>query len=207
MFGLDPDSVTHTFLNCLMVVGGFVVGYVVTALLAWGFDHWVSHRRSSPSLHKLARWLGGLIVAIIVGLFVFSGGFGRGGNGPDGKGGQTQSTSPGSAIATSTAPTVPATKPAPLISTNEVIRVTILGGFQADEKYYVAEDDGKRQTDFAGIKSYVLQRKKDAEKPVVLEIRLAALNKTTRGNPVVLQLDNWARNDERMTVTFPGDGP
>jgi len=212
MLGFDPDSVERFFTNSLLVVGGFAVGYVLTGVIAYFFDRWATRNQSPQGLHKLARWIGGVVVAVMVALYLFQGGKGTGGTGGDGNGASPNliGTGSGNGNAVATSPTSqlpPTTKPQPNVQTNEIIRVTILGGFQDGEKYYVAEDDGQRTLDFNGIKAYVQSRKKAAEKTTVLEIRLAALNRTTRSNQVVKQLDDWARNEERLSVIFPGDGP
>jgi hypothetical protein len=207
MLGFDPDSVERTFTNGLIVVGAFAVGYLLTGVVAHYFDRWATRNQSPQGLHKLIRWIGGIVVALIVALYLFKGGKGTGGTGGEGDGPSPQLPGTGNVNAPITSPTSPTTKPVPNVQTHEIIRVTILGGFHDDGKYYVAEDDGQRVNDFSGIKAYVQSREKAAEKPAVLEIRLAATNRTTRGNEVVKQLENWARNEERLGVIFPGDGP
>jgi len=206
MFGLNPDSVERFFINCLLVVGGFAAGYLVVGIFAWVFDRKATGGKSPEALHRLARWIGGVIAGVLVALYLFQGGTGTGGTGKEG-GTSPAGTGTGNAPDTSPAPKPPPTiKPLPEIQTHEVIRVTILGGFHEDGKYYIAAEEGGRTMDFPAIKTHLASRKRAATKPVLVELILDPINQTTRDNrQVVKPLLDYAAQ-ERMTVSFPGDG-
>jgi hypothetical protein len=207
MLGFDPESVERFFTNGLIVVGGFALGYVFTGMLAYAFDKWATKGQSPAGLHKLIRWIGGIVVAVIVALYLFQGGKGTGGTGGEGNAPSPQLAGTGSVNTPVTSQTPTSTKPVPNVQTHEIIRVTILGGSQPEAKYYVAEDESRRTVDIDGIKSHILNRKKSSEKPVVLELRRHPTPTILRNNPIVTDLENWARNEERLGVIFPGDGP
>ena len=206
VLGFDPESVTQFFLNCLVVVGGFVVGFVLTALAAWAFDKWITHRTSPSALHKLVRYMGGLIVAILVAMYVFTNGRGSGGNGG---GGDPAATSPGTGNAVSTSPTTatPPTRSTRPTQTSEPIRITILGAtYREDGKYYLLDDEDKNQVSIEGVKQHIRKRKANAVTAQNVEIRLAP-PKTTLNNPVVTMLQKWAESELRLGVLFPVDEP
>ncbi len=165
--------------GCLAVAGGFLAGYVLGALAAYGFDKFIAKRESPHGLHKVVRYTCALIAAIIVALLMFRGG--SGGNGGDGSGGAAQGDQTGG---TGTEPTTAnpigtlATKPEPppaKIQIVDAVIVKIFAGSDVEagtEKFFRVGDesaDGRAVlVDLGGVKERVRERVKSAEGRIVV---------------------------------------
>lgn len=165
--------------GCLAVAGGFLAGYVLGALAAYGFDKLIAKRESPHGLHKVVRYTCALIVAIIVALLMFHGG--SGGNGGDGTGGAAPGDQTGG---TGTEPTTanptgtPATKPEPTpakIQIVDAVIVKIFAGSDVEagtEKFFRVGDeslDGQAvMVDLGGVKERVRDRVKSAKGRIVV---------------------------------------
>jgi hypothetical protein len=98
------EKVAGYAIKCLAVAGGFLIGYFLGKVVAWGLDRWVFAQKAPDQLKKAVSFVSGLALAILVALIVFGEGgnglFGHGGGTGDGKGttptndGKTQPATP-----------------------------------------------------------------------------------------------------------------
>ena len=79
-------SIEQFIHNCLLVAGAFLVGYVLGGVIGWALGKWVFKQKSPTTLKQVGRPIGGLILAFIVALMVFTGMGKRIGPGGDGRG-------------------------------------------------------------------------------------------------------------------------
>jgi hypothetical protein len=131
--------------NLLLVAGGFLIGYLLGGALGWAVGKWVFKQKAPDLPKRVGRPVGGVILAIIVALIVFTGKGKPSGDGGEGKGTSTNDTTPGK----NSAPNVDVPNSNPKITTPKVdttpaeltIRVTILAGtaVPAEGKYYLVE--------------------------------------------------------------------
>jgi hypothetical protein len=212
LFAIDvPDTskAAQYLLRGLAVGGAFLVGYVLTWVVARLLDRSLTAGKSPSAVHKSARFLGGLLLAVIAAIFLFGpGGDGLGfGGGPgegkgqgagEGKGGEaTKPTQPISADVKSPEPTK--SDPVP---PEQRVRVTMLGGEDVkDERFYLLDDDRSPRT-FAEVTAAVTAKKSASAKPVGVEVRFTATNTLPRTHPAVLRLTNWAQANG-VSVSFP----
>ena len=80
------QSILQFINNCLLVAGAFLVGYILGGVIGWALGKWAFKQKSPDTLKQLGRPIGGIILAIIVALIVFTGMGKRFGEGGDGKG-------------------------------------------------------------------------------------------------------------------------
>jgi hypothetical protein len=169
MFNFGQNPLQDLAMKCLMVAGGFAAGYVFSMIAAVGFDKMVTHGKSPAVLHKIARNLGGLIVAVVVALIVFrTGGGGGTGDGTGPNSGQTTGTGTTAGSGEQTKPTDPV-KPNPLADV-EPVRVKVLAGDEVEkgsERFYLLGDQAAK-VDRAGVTAAVAERKRAAKGPVVV---------------------------------------
>ena len=170
MFNFGEDEIKRLFMNCLMVVGGYVVGYVLGMLAATGFEKMVTHRKSPDGLHRVVRTLCGLLAAILVALLVFRGG---GGGVGDGTGpGTNENSQTGGPHTQSTDPSTRATTPIPAEAkvTVEAVRVKVLAGDEVEKGtvrfYQVGESTAK--VDRSAVSEAIAERKKGTTKTLVV---------------------------------------
>ncbi len=174
LLGFNPDRIAAMAMNALAVGGGFLAGYVLTALAAYFLDRWLTGSKSPAGLHKTVRAIGGVCGAILVALLVFGDGTGTGrGDGP----GTTPSTGAGAGTTavTTTAPD-PAIKDKPPEPprTEEVVRVTVLSGADVvGERFYVVEGDPAKRT-LDEVKRELATRKVGTLKTLAVEVVLSA---------------------------------
>lgn len=89
----SPETWENFGRNCLLVAGGFMVGYLGGWVIGFGVNRYLLKGKGPEELQKLLRLVCGLIVAIIVALTVFTGGGkGPGEGGPAGAGSGEQNT-------------------------------------------------------------------------------------------------------------------
>lgn len=147
----DAEQIAHFFQKLLMVIGGFAAGYLFTWVAGVGFDKVVVKGKSPAFLHKWARIIGGVLVALIVAFFVFRGGKGNGdgpgGDGP-GTGASTTSTSPQTSQ-------TPATQKQPEVAVDAVpVYVTVYAGNAVErgtENFFALNDPPGPKTDLGGV--------------------------------------------------------
>lgn len=204
---LNPERVVQLGVNCLAVAGGFLAGYVLTGLLAWLFDRWLTGGKSPEPFHRAAKIIGGLGLAILIAMLVF----GKGGTGDgDGSGGTPGDAKTNATGGGSTQPTTNDVKPAPSVSTEnpappeQRVRVTLLGGSDVrDAKFYLIDDDRTPKA-FADVATAVAAKKGATGKAVGVEIRFPPTNAPAQDHAAVLQLTRWAQANG-VTVSFPAD--
>jgi hypothetical protein len=212
VFGLlqeAENALAELVHNCLLVAGGFLVGYFLGMAAAWAVGRYVFKQRDNAILKKLGGLIGGLVLALIVALVVFTG-RGKGpGTGGDGKG--TPSTDPDAGKNDPPAvrpdpklPKTPEVKPA-----DAVVRVTVYGGaIVSGDKYYRVDDDPAFLT-LSELKAAIEDRKAAVKGRVTVAILYPANKDHAPGNPGPGQLHKtvseavvWA-NEQGYDVTFP----
>jgi hypothetical protein len=142
------DSITEFVNNCLLVAGGFLVGYILGGMIGWALGKWAFRQKSPDTLKQLGRPVGGVILAIIVALIVFTGKGKPRGEGGDGKGSPDPSANKAPSNSDQTPkvdPKLPPVKPIDPKGTETRIEVTIRGG-TADDRFYQLENDDSRKT-------------------------------------------------------------
>jgi hypothetical protein len=202
----DPGTgrVAQFVVNCLAILGGFLTGYVLTALLANLLDRAVFLRKTPRVVHRWLRFLGGLMLALLIAGIVFGHGqgwnlFGGGGSG------NSSSNETGSPQLFSTPinnPDVPNVVPTEK-AMGEQIHITILGGTDVkNEKFYLIDTDTTPRT-FAEAKEMLLKRKTDMAKPLMLIIELSKRNELPSDHPAVKILEYWAQKEAGFGVSHP----
>jgi len=208
-------NLAQFLVNCLAVVGGFLVGYVLTGGLAWWLDRSLFRKTTPPVIHRTVRVLGGVIAAVVVALLVFGrGGGGVGGGQGEGIGSGTASPGSGTGTGTGTngetaapSPAPPPAAPAKDVPPPEArVRVTVLGGPDVkDQRFYLVGDDPTPRT-LAEAKAAIQAKKDSAPEKLGVEIRFTARNTLPRDHPAVTLLADWAR-DAGLAVVFPAESP
>ena len=78
----EMGAIEKYVITGLAVAGGFLVGFVLTNLIARGLCKFVFHKKPPENLIRIARFAGGVAVAILVFCLISGdGGFGGGGGG------------------------------------------------------------------------------------------------------------------------------
>jgi hypothetical protein len=208
--GFDTDRVVRFALNLLAVGGGFLVGHVLTGVIAWALDRWVTGGKTPHGVHRVARIIGGVALALLVALMLFGqGGYGDG-TGPGG-GPNPDDKGPGGGTATQPTTNKDVQPPPPIprqdaTPPEQRVRVTLLGGSDVkDEKFYLIDDDRTPRT-FADVVAAVNAKKAETKKPVGVEVRFTADNTLAENHPAVLRVILWARAND-VAVTLPAAKP
>jgi hypothetical protein len=208
-FALFDFDFAQFLVNCLAVGGGFLAGFVLAGVLTWWIDRTFLRKNTPEIMHRTARVLGGLAVAILVALLVFGrGGGGLGGGKGDGLGSGTANN--GTGTGTDAPDTTPKPGPTPPVAAKDApppgdrVRVTILGGPDVKEqRFYLVGDDPTPRT-LAEAKAAIQAKKDTATRPVAVEVRFTARNTLARDHPAVTLLTNWAR-DAGIAVVLPAE--
>lgn len=193
----------------LATAGGFLLGYLLIAIIGWLIDKYLLKRKSPEFLHKVCRLIGGLIVAILVALMVFGGGGGEGDGMGDGAGNGKASPTQGTQGPIEPSPTTDSKAiPSNLASkVEERIRVTILGGSDVQNQKFYLLDDATDPLAFADLKSAIQKRKESTSKTLGIEIYFNSRNALPKDHPAVTQLVRWANDLAGLTVAFPVEAP
>ncbi|OWK40907.1 hypothetical protein [Fimbriiglobus ruber] len=216
MMGLDSTRVAQLAVNVLAVAGGFLVGYIATLIGAKVLDKYLTAGKTPLPLHKVARLLGGAIVALLVALVVF----GEGGGGLGSGTGEGKEKVEGTGVGEGTGQTV--SVPAPKVDTPtptpppkttqlkeadkvyDVIRVTVLGGEDVKElKFYRVDDDAVPKT-LKELQDAVKTRQQAATKPVAIAYQFAPNGLAGKDTPGTLRLLAFAQH-EGLAVVPPGE--
>lgn len=211
--GFNAARFAQAIVNGLAVAGGFLLGYVLTMAAGWAIDRWIARGKTPAGVHKVARFLGGIAMAVLVALIVFGHGqgwtlFGGGLAGEDNGTGKSTAAVP---AVTKKEPDhtekKPPTAPPDTTPARERVRVTMLGGRDVkDQKFYLIDDDPTPRT-LAEVKEAVLKKKETTPEKLAVEIRFAAQNTLPQDHPAVQMLARWARETAGLTVTFPAETP
>jgi hypothetical protein len=207
----DFTHAAQFVVNLLAVGGGFLAGFWVSTLLAWGVDR-LTHRASPRSLHKLVRFLGGVIGAVLVALIVF--GHGRGWNlfgGAAPGTGSTDGQNP-----TGEVQTVPMPAPPDRVVTSAIttvgeaparICIKLLGGADVKDKKFYCWNDEPQPLNLEEVKTRVRAQIDTAtSRPGIgVDVVFAKQNRLPPEHPAVLQLTQWLRNVAGLAVNFPPD--
>jgi hypothetical protein len=179
---VNPDRIAAVVVNLLAVAGGFLAGMILFGVAAYFVDKKLTGGKSPGAMHMAARWVGGLIGAVLVALLVFGDGFGTGpGDGP----GQTEKTGPGAGTGTQAAtpvtakttdtPQPPEVTPPPPGTPTETLQVTVLSGADVKEaKFYVVGGDDPTPKTLDAVKKEIAARVAAAgAKPIAVQVVLA----------------------------------
>lgn len=207
--GFETDRVVRFALNLLAVGGGFLIGHVLTGVIVWALDRWITGGKTPQGVHRVARTFGGIALALLVALLLFGqGGYGTG----DGTGGGPKPDDKGPGGGTVTQPKDNKDSQPPLVLPRDTtppeqrVRVTLLGGSDVkDEKFYVIDDDRTPRT-FADVVAAVNAKKAETKKPVGVEIRFTVDNTLAENHPAVLRMISWAKAND-VAVTLPATQP
>jgi hypothetical protein len=199
--------------NLLLVAGGFLVGYLLGGVVGWGIGKWAFRQKSPETYQRLGRPVGGVILALIVTLIVFTGKGKHQGDGGDGKGSPSTDTTPGK----SKPPNVELSpKIDPSITTpktdrtppDSIIQVTILAGtaVPAEGKFYLVDDDRRDQArSLSELKAAINERKAKANGKVMLAIRFPS--DPNFAPPLIDQkvtdVTRWATEEAKLEVILP----
>jgi hypothetical protein len=199
--------------NLLLVLGGFLLGYLLGGVIAWSLGRWALRQKNTEVAQRIGRPLGGTIVALIVALIVFTGKGKAPGDGGDGKGAPGADSTPGK---TSTQHSEPAPKINPNISTRPLehtgaettIRVTVLAGaaVPAEGRFYVLNNDSRDQARTLSDLKRAIEDERARNKG---RLALAIVFPTDpnysppRNDKKVTDLTRWATEDAGLDVTFP----
>ncbi len=163
------EQVTEFLQKLLMIVGGFVAGYLGAWLACVGFDKTIVKGKSPDSLHKWARRIGGVLVALVVAFFIFRGGTGGGGGGGSDTGPGTGSpTSPNTPSTDQT----PATEKLPEVAVDAVpVYVTVYAGAAVERgtmKFFAVGDPPGAKVDQMAVGEAIRAAGKDRAKVFVV---------------------------------------
>jgi hypothetical protein len=192
--------------NVLLVAGGFLVGYLLGGALAWAVARYALRlKNGTEHIKAVGKPVGGIVLALIVALIVFTG-RGKGpGEGGEGKGAATNpsaGTAEPKAPDARTGPNVVVPK-VDLKPADVTLRVTVLGGDDVkNERFYLLEDDRNPLT-FPELKAAVEARRAREKGKVSLAILFPAKNALSRDHPAVTQLAKWAAEVAGLDVVFP----
>jgi hypothetical protein len=141
------EAMTEFFTGLLLIAGGFLVGYLLGGLVGWALGRYAFRQQQPESLKRLGRPVGGVLLALIVAIIVFTGKGKPHGEGGDGKGspnGETASKNGSSTVDPNTQKN-PAKPPDPKQSSHA--RVSVLGGSDVqNERFYILNDDRNPKT-------------------------------------------------------------
>jgi len=189
----DQEQIAQFFQKLLMVIGGFAAGYLLTWIAGAGFDKVVIKGNSPAFLHKWARIIGGVLVALVVAFFVFRGGKGTGdGTGGDGTGTGTTTNSTSPQISQS-----PTSRKQPEVAVDAVpVYVTVYAGLAVErgtENFFALGDPPGPKTDRAGVAKALDGRGPDRAK-VILVYTLDETASTATTGFLLLQAEAKDRN-------------
>lgn len=207
----SPENVEAVIRNCLLVLGGFMFGYLLGWLVGIGVHRWVLRGKGPYELQQLIRLIGGIIIAVLVALMVFGGGKGPGAGGPGGAGHgdatstpQTSGDAPTDAKVTPKEPPPEAKKGSAEGHPEVPVVVRLLGGNNAggvkrDLVYQLADDPAATKLNFEDLKRELLKRQTDAGQRkirVTLESPGADEDKVPEISATKIQLERWLRQQQ-----------
>jgi hypothetical protein len=212
-FLTDAENALTEFVhNGLLVLGGFVVGYVLGGIVAWGIGRYAPKLKVNFDLQTPSRWTGGIIVGLIVALLVFTGKGKPHGEGGDGKGSPHNDGTGKTPAKSDVEPKIPnpdLKKPPEIKPADVTLRVTVYGGAAAAGDRFYQLDDDRTLLNLSDLKKAVLERKEAAKGKVTIAILYPADKNLAPGappgqlHPDVSKVVLWASTDAGLDVTFP----
>jgi len=199
------QSIVQFVNNCLLVAGAFLVGYILGGLIGWALGKWALKQERPDTLKRVGRPTGGIILAIIVALLVFTGMGKRWGPGGEGAGTTDDSGAKDSRRDSASDPRVspPKLDHDPIEAT---VRVTVLAGaaVRSEGKYYLLDDDPAART-LAELKEAITARKAKTKGRTMLQILFSSDPnlRPPRNDPKVTDVTRWATEEAGLDVTFP----
>src|SRR6266849_3452236 len=177
----------------LAVVGAVAVGGYGTGWLVKGLAKGIAFRSAPPSLLRISRVLGGLIVGLVVAAWVFNlggtGGIGGSGGGwwPFGQSGGS-GTSNVSGSADSKTPSQPNLDP-----NAKTFRIHMRGGKEAqeDQRFYLIE--GEKPLTWTELEKVLAEKRKDNQS-LVIEIVIGKKS-VDEQSQAVQKLKSWAKEN------------
>ena len=191
----------------LAIAGGFLVGSWLTYAAIKLLGKFVFKKKLEGTPTRLARFLGGMVVAIIVFYFVFGkGGFGWGtGGGTADTQGKGEQKAPDVSEKKDVKEPVKKDEKAPPTEgqlPEEHVRITVLGGADVKEgKFYLVDDDPHPRT-LEEVRALVKGRAGKGPKALRGLWIYIYSNSADRGTLVVSDLERLAR-ELGLSVTFP----
>jgi hypothetical protein len=201
---LDPF---RTLLKVVAVVGGGVLGALVTGLLFSLIARAYFQQRPSRLMKRFVQLLGGLAVALAISKLPigFGSGFGFGGGSGPGEGSADGSKSNPVASLPDDTPKPPQQE-SPLTESTAaegaVVRIEMLGGTRVqDGKFYLIEGDNEPKTK-QEVYKIIEDRLKHSPRPLKGVEIIVTLKSVARIDPAVTDLESWAKNrDLKVSVT------
>jgi hypothetical protein len=204
------DALTELVTGLLMVAGGFLVGYILGGIVAWGVGRYVFKQKDNDILKRLGRPIGGVVLALIVAIIVFTGKGKPHGEGGDGKGTPDDTAGKNAPAKADPKPPDPHLKKPPEVTPSDLIlQVTVYAGAgaQGDRCYQLG--DAKSLVNFADLTKEILARKAEVKGKVSVAILYPDNPDHVPGNPPgqlhqnVARVVQWATSDAKMGVMLP----
>jgi hypothetical protein len=200
------DAFTELLTGMLMVAGGFLVGYLLGGIVAWAVGRYAFKQKDNEILKRIGRPAGGVLLALIVAVIVFTGKGKPRGDGGDGKGvpdtADAGKKSPAN-VDPKTPPDLPPIKPPDPKTADAPVLVTVYGGAKVrNEQFYRFEGENQLRT-LASLQEAITARKAADKGKITVQIRMPEDRNDRPGDPrVITQLTEWA-NSQGLDVTFP----
>lgn len=191
------DNLTNVGINILAIIGGFIAGYIITWILVALLSKYALKRKIPRPVQLLLRYVGGLLLAILIALYVF--GEGGGGMGSPGDDGINSGDQQGEEI-----PDVPDPRPEPEqqpdpqpentepVPKGQRMEIIVLGGYISDMKYYRLVETGEEFT--LQELTERIQQKLLEPNSVLKELRIRKEGGDAgEVSPAVNALETWAK--------------
>ena len=192
--------------NCLLVAGAFLVGYILGGVLGWALGKWAFKQKSPDTLKQLGRPVGGIILALIVALLVFTGMGKPLGEGGEGKGTPNDSGNKDAATNPDHAPIRRSYRRKSIRRRPKPPFASQFGRSrrESERKYYLLDDNSAPIT-LEELKDTISGRKAKTKGRVVLQVLFSPDPNLAppRNDPKVTDLTRWATEEAGLDVTFP----
>jgi hypothetical protein len=204
--GFGAEGAAALVIKGLAVGGGFLVGYFLGAVAAWGLDRWVFAHKAPPQLKKLVALVAGVALAVLVALILFGEG-GKGLFGHDGGSGEHKGTptddgkkaTPPEQSKEEPKKIEPPKKEVPKPTPGDV-RVAILGGEEVkDGRFYLIDDDTMPKT-FEEFKQTITARRNASKSELTIIFRFKK-EPLSENHPAVRQVVAWV-NEQKLLNRF-----